>query len=327
MWITVPDYFTSFKCIADKCRDSCCIGWEIDIDDDARLKYDCLNTPIGAEIREKTPHGYFPLDKNGHCAFLDCKGLCRIVSELGEGYLCDICNEHPRYYGVGIDGFEGGIGLGCEEAARIILSLEKKPRLIEIEREIPYYDEDNKAFVSEYFRCKLYDRIFSQGIEKLVGSFVKYAKSTTTDDYYYFTSEFSRCMPAIKDEPLDDEKIEELIKFTFTLLDECEALSDEWHDLVYAASKVRLNRILKKDKEIRGLCYYFTHRYVRECVYDKSLGKRILFAIMSSLAIAALSEVIDGDDKEVRAAVLYSKNVEYSTDNIDMILSEINLYK
>ena len=28
----IPDYLNSFKCIADKCRHSCCIGWEIDID-------------------------------------------------------------------------------------------------------------------------------------------------------------------------------------------------------------------------------------------------------------------------------------------------------
>ncbi len=24
-----PDYYTEFKCIADKCTHSCCVGWEI----------------------------------------------------------------------------------------------------------------------------------------------------------------------------------------------------------------------------------------------------------------------------------------------------------
>jgi hypothetical protein len=28
-----PDYFNTFKCIADKCTHSCCIGWEIDVDE------------------------------------------------------------------------------------------------------------------------------------------------------------------------------------------------------------------------------------------------------------------------------------------------------
>ena len=31
--ITEPDYFNDFKCIGGKCEDSCCIGWDIDIDE------------------------------------------------------------------------------------------------------------------------------------------------------------------------------------------------------------------------------------------------------------------------------------------------------
>ena len=30
--ITKPDFYDSFKCRAGECTDSCCIGWEIDID-------------------------------------------------------------------------------------------------------------------------------------------------------------------------------------------------------------------------------------------------------------------------------------------------------
>lgn len=326
MLIKVPDYFLTFKCTADKCRDSCCIGWEIDIDDDARIKYEAIGTPIGKEIREKTSHGYFPLQENGRCAFLDNKGLCRIISCLGEGYLCDICREHPRYYGVGYDGFEGGLGLACEEAARIILSLEKKPRLVYIERDIPYYDEDPKANISAHYREKLFDLIFDAGIERLIGAYIAYAKSTIDDKYDNFVLGFDPCVYWADIKSATNQEIEKLLGKMFSILEGCEALSDDWDDLIYAASKVRANSILKKENELRCLLYYFTHRYLRECVFDKSLGKRILFALMSSLAIIALSEVINGEDKEVRAAVLYSKNIEYSTDNIEIILNDINLY-
>ena len=34
-----PDYYNKFKCIANRCRHSCCIGWEIDIDDSTLQKY------------------------------------------------------------------------------------------------------------------------------------------------------------------------------------------------------------------------------------------------------------------------------------------------
>ena len=31
MIVRVPDYFSEFSCIAGDCKDSCCLGWEIDI--------------------------------------------------------------------------------------------------------------------------------------------------------------------------------------------------------------------------------------------------------------------------------------------------------
>ena len=37
MKLFAPEYYKQFKCIADKCTHSCCIGWEIDIDEEALL--------------------------------------------------------------------------------------------------------------------------------------------------------------------------------------------------------------------------------------------------------------------------------------------------
>ena len=34
MKITAPDYYSQFKCIADQCRHTCCVGWEIEVDDE-----------------------------------------------------------------------------------------------------------------------------------------------------------------------------------------------------------------------------------------------------------------------------------------------------
>ena len=30
--VFVPSYFKKFRCIADKCPDTCCAGWEADLD-------------------------------------------------------------------------------------------------------------------------------------------------------------------------------------------------------------------------------------------------------------------------------------------------------
>ena len=34
MILRVPEYYEKFSCIASRCKDSCCAGWEIDIDEE-----------------------------------------------------------------------------------------------------------------------------------------------------------------------------------------------------------------------------------------------------------------------------------------------------
>lgn len=325
MLIRVPEYFTGFTCIADKCTDSCCVGWEIDIDEDTSAKYRLLNAPIGAEIREKTSHGYFPLQKNGRCAFLDDVGLCRIISSVGKEYLCDICREHPRYYGVGAFGIEGGLGLGCEEAARIILGLRKKPRLIVIDRDVRYFDEDEFAEGSEYFRDRLTDLIFETGITKLCGAYMNAARVANDDAYDILTHKIGRIHPDVAPREADTEDLGRLLEASMRLLDECEALNDDWHEIIDMASRVKLSYILSREDELRALIYYFTHRYVREGIEDMSIGGRILFALISALSIIAISAVLGCGGSDVKAAVMYSKNIEYSTDNVDYIIDNLDI--
>ena len=317
MKIKVPDYFVKFRCIADQCKDSCCIGWEIDIDDITKAKYQALNTEIGREIVEKTKHGCFPLDAIGRCAFLDENGLCRIISAHGDGYLCDICREHPRYYGVGKYGIEGGLGLGCEEAADIILSLDKLPKLIETEREVHYFDEDFFSGISDHFRVTLYNCIFAHKIEDVAGAFTAYSILADSVSFEASTSGTEVSIPTLTASAVDYGLLERLYSAFFDSLYECEALTDDWNEILNKANDIKATDSLEILDEHRGLLYYFTHRYVREGVEDISLGQRILFSLCSSLAISAISKVINGDDAKVRSAVLYSKNIEYSTDNVE----------
>lgn len=125
MKLLAPKYYTDFKCIADRCRHSCCIGWEIDIDENTQEKYNTVTHGYGEAIRkslsfEGVPH--FALVGNDRCPHLDEKGLCRIITNLGEDCLCHICREHPRFYNDTPRGREAGLGISCEEACRIVLS-------------------------------------------------------------------------------------------------------------------------------------------------------------------------------------------------------------
>ncbi len=125
MKLYAPSYYREFSCIADKCKHSCCIGWEIDIDGDTLKKYNALEGGYGTRIRESidfSDTAHFRLTQNERCPHLDGRGLCRIITELGEGYLCDICRCHPRFYNFTPNGAEVGLGMACEVAAELILS-------------------------------------------------------------------------------------------------------------------------------------------------------------------------------------------------------------
>ena len=118
-----PNYYKKFKCIADRCKHSCCIGWEIDIDDDTKEYYESLEGDFAEKLREriKGEPAHFTLCADGRCPFLNKEGLCDIIIELGEDSLCDICFLHPRFSNVYEDFIETGLGLCCEEAVRVIL--------------------------------------------------------------------------------------------------------------------------------------------------------------------------------------------------------------
>ena len=115
----VPDYYTRFKCIAGKCRHSCCIGWEIDIDGDTYERYRNIPGEIGRRIIDNTAVNdgvaSFVLGKDERGPFLNKDGLCDIILDLGEDALCQICTEHPRFHNLRGDGYiESGVGLCCE---------------------------------------------------------------------------------------------------------------------------------------------------------------------------------------------------------------------
>lgn len=135
MKLYAPEYYKDFKCIADKCRHSCCVGWEIDVDDDTMEKYSSFDFGYGKEILKSIENGdapHFRLLEGDRCPHLDEQGLCRIITELSENCLCHICREHPRFYNYTPYGKEVGLGMACEEAARIVLSSDGYVNIAEI---------------------------------------------------------------------------------------------------------------------------------------------------------------------------------------------------
>ena len=157
----VPFYYNEFGCITSECKDNCCIGgWEIDIDDETYERYNNMTGELKHKILDSITQNedeeYCFKLCDGKCPMLDDNGLCEIHKNLGEDYLGVVCKQFPRYSEYYGTIKESGIGLACEEAARIILS-ENRPFSMETaacDEEYEPSSEYDSSFALQIFAAR-----------------------------------------------------------------------------------------------------------------------------------------------------------------------------
>ena len=154
MLLRIPDFYDSFHCIGGKCPDNCCIGWELDIDDDTYEYYRSVKGPFGERLRanmsgaEKSSESEsvsFRLQVDGRCPFLNAENLCDICLELGPDALCRICTDYPRYSFEWGDAIEKSLTLSCPEAGRLLFLNDIPVRF----KEIPLNDSGLDAYMTD----------------------------------------------------------------------------------------------------------------------------------------------------------------------------------
>lgn len=130
-------HYLDFQCIGDACEDTCCAGWQVDIDRDTYHRYKSNQHPELKNLfktavqRRKdqscTEKRFAVLSMNirGECAFL-ANGLCKIQKELGHEMLSDTCKNYPRQKKIFGLQYEYSLSLSCPEAARRILLDQEK---------------------------------------------------------------------------------------------------------------------------------------------------------------------------------------------------------
>lgn len=138
MILRVPEYYDEFSCIASRCKDSCCAGWEIDIDDESYEYYRSVEGTFGDRLRESMfvaeDGGYrFKLKGPKRCAMLNDNNLCDLYTALGEEALCEVCTEYPRFSLVYGQVEQKALSLSCEEVGRILFGRTEPEQLIDIE--------------------------------------------------------------------------------------------------------------------------------------------------------------------------------------------------
>ena len=144
--IFLPKYMAEFKCINSNCIDSCCAGWDINIDEDTYNKY--INSTGQLKVllegkftqnkdqHESFNHGFMVLKDENRCPFLNSNMLCDIHGGDGQENLCITCKSYPRVFNI-VDNVYEKSGLpSCIEICTIAFLNKDKMEFIEVEEDI-----------------------------------------------------------------------------------------------------------------------------------------------------------------------------------------------
>lgn len=309
----VPSYYKKFRCIADRCTHSCCIGWEIDIDSDTLSKYEKLDFETSSNILEHVEYDgdtcHFKLACDERCSLLRDDNLCRLICEFGEDALCDICREHPRYRNYFGDREEIGLGLSCEEAARIILSY---PETVSFERLDAV--EEESGCVTEYIEL-LVDRDRAIDI-------IQDRNRNIRERADHLLDSLNVSLPYMS--------LNNWCDFYLNL----ERLDDGWTNILQTIKVCELTDVgdaplLKNELAAEQLMIYFICRHYKCEDGESNITDAVKFALLSTSMIFAAAEVIcDGFKSHLEAlceaARIYSSEIEYSTDNTDEVFFELS---
>ncbi|MBE5952694.1 MAG: hypothetical protein E7257_00875 [Lachnospiraceae bacterium] len=122
MRFRMPSYYNNFKCIADKCPDTCCAGWAIAIDEKTLKGYKEMSGEAGEYVREKVDFEEGIYKRCGErCAFLNDSNLCDLIINQGEDKLCKTCTRYPRHFEEYGDLVEAALSMSCPVAAGLII--------------------------------------------------------------------------------------------------------------------------------------------------------------------------------------------------------------
>lgn len=299
MKLIAPDYYDKFSCTADRCRHSCCVGWEIDIDEGTYEYYKTVGGKLGNDLRENIAvcdgTASFTLDENERCPFLEKDGLCRLIKELGEGSLCGICADHPRFRSFYSQRTEIGLGLCCEAAAELILKQEHKVGLITLEEDEESLTEDEEYLLG--YRNQLF---------------------ATAQDREFTVEERLENLGFLGGTHLPEKSFAEWADVFLSL----ERLDEAWTDklnLLKQATGCAVPSSLQLAFE--QLLIYLLYRHIPRALDDGDIASKIGFAVLSVKIVAAILSEEEKQDFETFAELvrLYSSEIEYSDENLNTI--------
>lgn len=291
MKLAAPNYYQSFHCKAGACRHSCCIGWEIGIDENSLTRFRGVPGELGKKLHEKIDweNRCFRLDEKERCPFLNKDGLCELILALGEDSLCQICADHPRFRNFLAGRTEIGLGLCCEAAAELVLGQTEPMELVFLENDGTDEEEDT-AFLA--FRDRLFamaqdrSRPMAQRVEEILAA----CHISLTMDATHWAA------------------------FLMGL----ERLDPRWEACLQRLREPQ-QPVPQGEIPLEQLLCYLLYRHLAGALEDGDLQGRVAYCC---LMWKLLRHMLRDDLPEL--ARMYSSEIEYSDENMDAILDEID---
>jgi len=344
MVLITPDYYDAFKCKASACSDNCCIGWEIDIDSTTNVLYTETNNVFGVFLNNCIDRTgdvpFFKLDKNERCTLLDENNLCRIISNMGEDSLCDICRMHPRFVNYFGNIKTMGLGLCCEEAARLIIEKDDITSFKVSEIDETNDEECDKdvleSTINIFNELTDYLRYCNPDFMCIQEVLDEIALSAEALQHYYSQKDYSECKHILYN-PVGSDlfKTHPFPDFT-EYLKTLEVMDSQWTEKLNSITEKMylLNKeetdfddtYLENNIVYGNMAIYFLFRYLLDAVHTGDIYSPILFACFAvkTIKFCDMLTWLENDKtlttwNRIENAKLFSKEIEYSTDNMDAI--------
>lgn len=333
MKIYIPDYYKEFQCIAGQCKDNCCIGWDIMIDEESYDKYQKVTSDFKDRLNQGIRHGKEPqfyMDEQDRCVFLNKDNLCDIYIELGESALCEICTQHPRFHNEYGHIKQSGLGIACEEAARLII---ERSDFSIIEEHNESDDEGIDEWAEEIvcIEMKLFDLLkerecpIEDRINKIFDMAAAYQEELNLTGELVAQLE-NKCI--VPHNILKKMKQKDYLEYWFDFYKELDYMNDEFKMLIQGAKKdLDLeSEYHSNDVYIERLINYFIYRHFIKSYEDDNLLDKIKFAILSVLIIEHIDQFCQNHEIPygfTDVAKMYSKEIEYSQENMESICEEL----
>lgn len=320
--------FASFRCIAGACPDTCCAGWEVDLDEDTLRRYHQLPGALGNEIRsaicQEDDYTFFRL-KNGQCLFLNKEKLCRLILALGEDSLSVTCREHPRFWEEYGNTRETCLSISCPEAARLLLEEPLELCVQETDESAPEDPELNPAFFRQLliYRRALFalSRSHRSLADRLSLALDAAENGITLPEDDEIPPDFWDSLPA--------PPLQLSLTDYFAAMESMEFTRPQLKELLprVIASGAPLPLADSEAADAGGrILFYFLYRYVLRGVWSGLVAEKVRFAVYSTAAILALSQHMDAPSAHLQildAAVLYSREVEHSPENLELLYEHL----